>query len=180
MSSANQIEIPLSKKKMFLSLVISVLFICLGIWFLTAPPTSNHPIYGNPILFFSCGIVSVIFFGYAGFTIFKKLGDKKPGLLINSEGITDNSSNIAAGIVLWSDITRISTVNVMNQKFLIIAVKNPNEYINRQSGILKRKTAEMNYKTYGSPISISANTLKTNFKDLYDLLQRKFNENKTE
>ncbi|MFB9079623.1 STM3941 family protein [Flavobacterium procerum] len=178
MSPENQIEIPLSKKKMYLILAISILFVCLGIWFLTAPPTIDHPIYGNPKFIFSCGIASIVFFGYAGFSIFKKLGDKKPGLLINSEGITDNSSNVAAGLILWSDIIRITTANVMNQKFLIIKVKNPNEYINRQNGILKRKTVEMNYKTYGSPISISANTLDTNFVELYNLLQRKFEENK--
>jgi hypothetical protein len=108
----------------------------------------------------------------------KKLPDNKPGLIINSEGIIDNSSGVSAGLVLWKDIIEITTSNVMNQKFLMFIVKNPEEYINRQNGIVKRKAMEMNYRSYGSPISISANTLDTNFEELYELLQRKFNKNK--
>jgi hypothetical protein len=42
---------------------------------------------------------------------------------------------------------------------------------------VKRKAMEINYKTYGSPISISANTLD-NFDELHELLHRKFNEYK--
>jgi hypothetical protein len=99
-------------------------------------------------------------------------------LIINSEGIIDNSSGVSAGLVLWKDIIEITTSNVMNQKFLMFIVKNPEEYINRQNGIVKRKAMEMNYRSYGSPISISANTLDTNFEELYELLQRKFNKNK--
>jgi hypothetical protein len=178
MSEENQIEIPLNKKKLYLMLFGSIIFVCIGTWLVVSPPKSNHPIFGNPIIILTSGISAIIFFGYIAFSLFKKLPDNKPGLIINSEGVIDNSSGVSAGIVLWKDITEITTSNVMNQKFLMLIVKNPEEYINRQNGIVKRKAMEMNYKSYGSPISISANTLNTNFEELYELLQIKFTENK--
>lgn len=176
MSEENQIEIPLSKQKMYLMLFGSIIFVVIGTWLVVNPPKSNHPIFGNPMVILISGISAIIFFGYTAFILFKKLPDNKPGLIINSEGIIDNSSGVSAGIVLWTDIIEISTANVMTQKFLMFIVKNPEEYINRQNGIVKRKAMEINYKTYGSPISISANTLDTNFEELYKLLKRKFKE----
>ena len=178
MSKENQIEISLSKQKLYLMLFGSIIFVGIGTWLVVNPPKSDHLIFGNPIIILISGISTIVFFGYIAFTLFKKLPDNKPGLIINSEGIIDNSSGVSAGIVLWTDIIEISTSNVMNQKFLMFIVKNPEEYINRQNGIVKRKAMEINYKTYGSPISISANTLDINFEELYELLQRKFNENK--
>ena len=176
MSEENQIEIPLSKQKMYLMLFGSIIFVVIGTWLVVNPPKSNHPIFGNPMVILISGISAIIFFGYTAFILFKKLPDNKPGLIINSEGIIDNSSGVSPRIVLWTDIIEISTANVMNQKFLMFIVKNPEEYINRQNGIVKRKAMEINYKTYGSPISISANTLDTNFEELYKLLKRKFKE----
>ncbi|NJM80956.1 MAG: hypothetical protein HC854_17510 [Flavobacterium sp.] len=49
----------------------------------------------------------------------------------------------------------------------MIITKNPEAYISRQKGVLKRKTMQLNYKSYGSPICISANALQTNFDSLY-------------
>jgi hypothetical protein len=67
----------------------------------------------------------------------------------------------------------------MNQKFLMIFVTNPDKYISRQTNVLKRKTAEINYKSYGSPISLSTNTLKCNFDELKNILQTELDKNKT-
>jgi len=178
MSVENQIEIPLSKQKLYLMLFGSILAVIAGFRLVLNPPKSNHPIFGNPTLILIIGIAAIIFFGSIAIFLTKKLRDNKPGLIINSEGIIDNSNGVSAGLVLWKDVIVISTSNVLNQKFLMFFVKNPEEYINRQNGIVKRKAMEMNYRSYGSPISISANTLDTNFEELYELLQRKFNENK--
>jgi len=67
----------------------------------------------------------------------------------------------------------------MNQKFLIFIVRNPQDYLDRVANPLKRNVMKMNYKTYGSPISISSNALQTNFDDLYKLLIKKMNEYKS-
>ena len=117
MSKENQIEISLSKQKLYLMLFGSIIFVGIGTWLVVNPPKSDHLIFGNPIIILISGISTIVFFGYIAFTLFKKLPDNKPGLIINSEGIIDNSSGVSAGIVLWTDIIEISTSNVMNQNF---------------------------------------------------------------
>lgn len=171
-----QIEIPLSKNKLTLMLICSLIFISLGLWFVIKPPTIRNPIIGNPTLILTVGIAAILFFGLCAIFIAKKLPDKTPGLIINNQGVTDNSSGVSVGLIPWDDIKGINMTNVANQKFLMLVVKNPDEYINRQKGFIKKKAMQMNYKSYGSPISISANGLKCNFNELFRILQDKFND----
>ncbi len=172
----NQIEIPLSKKKMFLTLMGSVVFIIIGVWFIWSPPQTNHWLFGNQTFLFIAGVSSILFFGLVGIVITKKIFDTNAGLIIKDEGILDNASGVSAGLVLWADIKEIKVVKVMSQKFLMIIVKNPQEYIGRQSNVLKKKGMQMNYDYYGSPVSISSNALKIDFDSLHELLQQRFSE----
>ena len=178
MTKNEQIEIPLSKSKMIMTFMGSLVFVGLGLWFLLNPPKSNHWLFGNPTFIFIAGLASVIFFGLVAVTIFRKFSDKKPGLIISKQGITDNSSGVSAGLIPWTDIEEIKVSQVMSQKFLMFIVKNPQDYLDKVTNPLKRNAMNMNYKTYGSPNSISANALQTNFDDLYKLLIEKLNENK--
>ncbi len=179
MTEKEQIEIPLSKTKLMMTFFGSLLFVGLGLWFLINPPKSNHWLFGNPTVIFIAGIASVLFFGLVAVTIFRKFSDKKPGLIINKQGITDNSSGVSAGLIPWTDIQEITISQVMNQKFLMFIVRNPEFYLDKVTNPLKRNAMKMNYKTYGSPISISANALQTNFDDLHKLLIEKMNEYKS-
>lgn len=178
MIKEEQIEIQLSKSKMIMTFLGSLMFVGLGIWFLTNPPQSDHWLFGNSIVIFIAGIVSVLFFGLVAVTIFRKFSDKKPGLIINKQGIIDNSSGVSAGLISWEDIQGIKITQVMSQKFLMIIVRNPEEYLDKVANPIKRNTMRMNYKTYGSPISISSNALQTDFDDLHKLLIDKMNEYK--
>ena len=172
------IEIPLSKKKLILTLTGAIAFVAIGCWFLIDPPQISNPVFGDPTLLFITGLVSIVFFGLVAVVAIRKLPDNKAGLTINDQGIIDNSSGVGAGLVLWSDIEEIRVSQVMNQKFMMFIVKNPQDYISRQTNTLKRKGMEMNYKSYGSPVSISANALKTDFDSLYSLLNKKLMEYK--
>jgi hypothetical protein len=179
MTKEVQIEIPLSKSKMTRTFLGSLMFVGLGLWFLINPPKSNHWLFGNPTIIFIIGLAAVIFFGLAAVTIFRKFSDKKPGLIISKKGITDNSSGVSAGLIPWTDIQEVKISQVMNQKFLMFNVRNPQDYFDKVTNPLKRNAMKMNYKTYGSPISISSNSLQTNFDDLYKLLNEKMNEYKS-
>lgn len=79
---------------------------------------------------------------------------------------------MSAGLIEWDDIVELQIENVVNQKFIMVIVSNPEKYINRQKSSLKKMAMGRNYKSYGSPISISANGLKTNFEELYRLIER--------
>ena len=178
MNTTYPLEIPLSKSKLTLMFLGSVVFVGLGIWFVTNPPKINNPIFGNPTTIFIVGLASILFFGLVGFSIFKKLWDKTPGLIISDQGVFDNASGVSAGLVPWTDIVEIRETKVVNQTFINLVVKNPQVYIDRQKSAFKRKLMQMNYNTYGTVIGISSNGLKCDYRELKATLDRKLEEYK--
>ncbi len=178
MHTTGQIEIPLSKSKMTLMFIGSLAFVVTGFLLVFSPGITIGGKFYNSTIIFITGIVAILFFGACAIMIFNKLRDNKAGLIINKTGIIDNSSGISAGHIPWTDIIEITTLDIVNQRFLMIVIDNPNHYIQRQKNPLKRKAAEINFKNYGSPISISANALKLNFNELEILLQTQLSNNK--
>ncbi|MDO5608027.1 MAG: STM3941 family protein [Capnocytophaga sp.] len=179
MTKNEQIEIPLSKKKITSIFLGSIIFVGLGFWFLTSPPKINHVLIGSSTVISIVGLVSVLFFGLVSIVTLRKLSDKKAGFIINNQGIIDNSSGISAGLVLWADIKEIKITQVMSEKFLTLIVKDPQSYLRKITNPLKRKGMEWNYRLYGSPISISANSLQANFDELNILLAEKLREHQS-
>ena len=181
MIETKQIEIPLSKIKLTLMLFGSIAFVAAGIWMVTSPNafSTSHRTH-NPIIVFVIGAASILFFGLCLVYIAIKLTDYAPGLIISDEGIYDNSSGVSVGLIPWTDIKKIEISNAGRQRFIVLVVKNPKHYINRQKSFITRKAMEMNYKHFGSPINISANGLKTRFDELLLLLESELNDRKAD
>ena len=174
--SSGAIEIPLDKKKMALLWVGSLLLFSIGLWIVLAKPESEASTIFNKNKLEIAAYASVIFFGLTGIVISRKFFDTSPGLIIDHQGITDNSGALAAGFILWSDIDNISRFQVQKQDLLLIQVKNPEYYIQRQTHALKRKAMAINNKMYGSPVVISVQSLKITFSELYHLINARLNE----
>lgn len=104
--------------------------------------------------------------------------DKKAGIIIDEKGIWDNSSGVSVGLIEWDDILGIRKVSVSGTSFLLIDVSNPEKYINRLSGVIKKIAVKANKKNYGTPISISANGLKTKLDILENQIIKAFEEYK--
>lgn len=168
------ISIPLSKTKIILLLAGALLFVTGGCWMLVKVPTINNPVFSNSNIVRVVGVAAILFFGLCGVYATRKLFSSQPGFVIDDFGITDNSGGISVGAISWNDITNINFVMAQRQKFIMIYVKNPEEYISRQSSFIKRKMMQMNHKLYGSPLAISANSLKTSFGQLFNLLRNEF------
>jgi len=174
MKGTERIEIQLSKSKLTLLSLGSIIFVGLGVWFVTNPPKESIPFFSNPTVLFIVGLASILFFGLVGFFIFKKLFDNSPGLIISAEGVFDNSSGVSAGFVPWTDIVEIKETKVFNQSFINLVVKNLQDYIDRQKNAFKRKSIQINYKSYGTVIGISTNGLKIKYEELKALLDSRF------
>ncbi|MBS1521746.1 MAG: hypothetical protein JST50_12165 [Bacteroidetes bacterium] len=175
MIKEDQIEIPLSKNKLALLLTGSLAFVSGGIWFVINPKSlSGQSFYRSPEFIFAAGVASILFFGLCAILIFKKIIDNKPGIVVNDFGINDNSSGTSVGLIPWKDILAVRKTVVVNQNMIMIVVSNPEEYINKQGGLIAKKAMQMNYKSFGSPIFISANSLKCNFNQLYEDIMTRF------
>lgn len=177
-TSGQRIEIALSKKKIFLMLIGALVFVAIGLWFVISPPTISNSYWGNPTKIAIAGYASIVFFGLCAFVLIKKLPDNKPGLVIDETGLTDNSSGVSAGKILWSDMEDISVIEIHRQKLIMLQVKNPQDYIDKQTNGFKRKMMQMNYKMYGTPLSITSNGLKISFDELLSTLTDNFKATK--
>ncbi|UKB85377.1 hypothetical protein LF887_07055 [Chryseobacterium sp. MEBOG06] len=161
--------------KKFLSLTIgSLIFTILGVLFIILPDVFITRLINNVILIQFIGILAMLFFGFALFTMIKKkIFDKNIGIIVNEEGIIDNSSFVGVGLIKWEDVISIEKSNVASTNFLLIKVKNPEYYINISTGI-KSKLLAGNYKSYGTPISISSNFISCSFTQLEDIILNSF------
>jgi len=172
-----EIKIQLSKKKNLLMLLGAAIFVVLGVLFVVSPENFTSQLHQNIALIRLVGMLSVVFFGACAIYGMIKIFDKKYGLIINREGIIDNTNASSIGLINWADILSIKTQNVMSTRFLLIFIKNPENYLNRAKG-LKRKLLYANMKMYGTPLSIISNSIKFNFDDLEDLIKTNLNEYK--
>jgi hypothetical protein len=170
MSKSNEISIPLSKSKVIFLTLGSLIFVALGCWFLSGDPTlfrSMGP-FSNPILIYGSGLASVLFFGWWAVIWFKKLFDPKPGLVLSEAGIIDNSSGLSAGFIPWSKISAVRPHEIQGQRFIVVLLVDPAPFLD-MGGPVKRWFSRTNLKMCGSPITISANALQTDFETLHDL-----------
>lgn len=164
----DSISIPLSKGKIVLIVIGSIAFVvmsCLLLIYSQQIPRMNS------ILIKGVVASGILFFGFCGVFGLKKLFDDKPGLIIDAEGIVDNSSAVAAGRILWDEITSLKISEIAGQRFLTIMVVSPEKYVGGQSK-LRAWLNSMNTKMTGSPINISTNALKISLDALADHLTK--------
>lgn len=177
-NTSGQIEIALSKKKLIFMLIGAIAFVIIGLWFVIAPPAISNPFFGNPTRLFIMGIVAIVFFGLCAVYIALKIPDNKPGLIIDKTVLIDNSSGVAAGHILWSDIENISVIEIHQQKLILLEVKNPQDYIEKQTSGFKKKMMQINFNMYGTPLSITSNSLKIKFDELLQILNDQLQESR--
>jgi hypothetical protein len=166
-STDDRIVIPSSKVKLVLLTIGAFLFVGGGFWLFDVADTPSRyaPLYVKGI-----SVLTIGFFGLCGLYGLVKLFDASPGLVLDREGIIDNSSGVAAGRVAWREIRDIQILSISGQRFLAFVVHDPQKYLDR-GNILSRVLVKLNYKIYGTPIFISANSLKVNFEDLEQQVQ---------
>jgi hypothetical protein len=172
------IMIPLSKRKLFMLLIGSVLFVVAGVFFLIKPATFLSPLMQNERFIAIIGSAAILFFGFCAVFAAKKMFDNRPGLIIDQLGITDNSSGVGGGVIPWNEIDGISTAQVQSQRFILVMVSDPDKYIAAQHGSFKRRMMKINYRMYNTPVCISANGLQTNFDELYNLITTQFQKHR--
>jgi hypothetical protein len=161
-SEEGRIAIASSKLKLTLMTLGAALFVAGGLWlFAVADAQSRYP----PIYVKAVSVLAVGFFGLCMLYGVLKLFDRAPGLVLDREGIIDNSSGLAAGRVAWREIREVRVVSVKGQRFLALLVTDPQKYLGKGNALI-RWFVEMNYRMHGTPILVSAHSLKVTLDDL--------------
>jgi hypothetical protein len=178
MKETDQITIPLSKRKIVLLMIGSLIFVILGTLLILYPERFLTLFFRNEEIIRIIGFAGILFFGFCSIFFVKKLFDNKPGLIINKNGIIDNTSGIASGLIEWHDIKEIKILEIVRQKIILIIVANPDDYIARQKSAFKRKIMKLNYDHYDTPIQIITNGLKCSHTELFEMINSCFKKYK--
>lgn len=174
----DEIKISLDRGKLRLMVFLAFLFGIAGIWVVVQSGSLVNAARPSRTVIVLAGIAAVVFAGVCLVFIFRKFGDTNPGLIINDDGITDNSSGTAAGLVPWSAIERIDMARVKSQQFILLFVNDADAIIAAQSNGMKRQLMKMNKRLYGTPVCINVNTLQCGFDEIYRLISDSFERRK--
>jgi hypothetical protein len=130
----------------------------------------------NPTFMKGVSLICIVFFGYIGILRLIDLIKFKPALVITKSGIYNHSNGVSGFHIQWNEIKRFELSIVKRTKFILIYVKNPDKFM-AQVGFMKRFFMKMNNKMYGTPISITTNTLPMRAEALLKLLKENKKKN---
>lgn len=167
LEDTNYVSFRLSPVKNLLMLSGALIFVAASvfIWFRADSGTLSHPAPAK-----AAALAGMIFFGALIPVIIRKLFDKKPGLVLDESGIVNNTTALGLQHIPWQDITGIESAQVRSTKFLLIYVVSPEKFIRNARGIRKWLLLA-NLKTYGTPVSITANALSCKFAEVVESIR---------
>lgn len=144
------------------------------------PKELNYSIiYNNEEVIRLIGIFGALFFSISSLFFLKRIFNKEIGLIINKEGLIDNSSAVSIGLIKWEDIDNVRAMNFSSIKFILIDVKNPNVYLQKAKNSFIQKIMKKNIEMCGTPITISSNILKCDIITLEKTINTEFEKWKT-
>lgn len=159
-----------SKKKSFLLFIGSFVFVALGIWLLLDADNLTGWQTNNTTLNRGIGLISILFFGLGIFISTKRLFKSELALIITSEGINVNPKKSLLDFIKWEEIQKIEEIKIQNTRIIIIRVKNPQYWLNKETSSFRRRLMQFNVSNYNSPFNISAAGLDISSDKLVETL----------
>lgn len=161
------------KRGLFLTTLCSALVGSAGIY------VSHGLRYGEGrFLFIVVGVFALLVTFFCCMAYFHLTREHFNAIYISDEGINDVSTGNRIGTILWRDIENIKImddISNLKRKYIVLKVKNPAEYINREPTRSKRRSLELRLQYYGSPICISDRALDCTFEELREAVYDKYN-----
>lgn len=173
-----KIEIYSSKKKSFLLLIASLLFVIGGIWmFIDAENLASYR-ERSPIFLKGIGIISVLIFGFGIYVSIKQLVKNQLLLVVDKKGVNINPRKSASESIKWENIDGFSELKIQSQKLVIIQVNNSDYWIENEKNQIRKKLMKFNFNNYGSPFNLSANSMQINHVELIKVLSENLEKHK--
>ena len=176
----NETIIQFSKSKLTKLLLLSVGCILLGLFFVIFQPHEPGIFLTLPVIVIIVGALILLIGFLLGTLYFRQIIKNGPGIIIDNTGFTDYSSGLAAGYISWTEVRGIKAITPPKnkQKFIIVILKNPDAFLERQPNALKRKAMTMNFRNYGSPVQLTDNSLACSIDELLHHLQSHFDRSR--
>lgn len=153
-------SIPLSKTKLFVFFALGSTFVVLGWWLVTLSDVEvmSHKRFDSPLFVHGIGLSSMVFFGVISLWIVRKLFDMAPGLVLNDEGLFENTNMFSMGLIAWADISRIEVREINKRRLIYVVLKDPEKYISA-CGRVKQAILRATLTFGPSPVTIVPSSL---------------------
>jgi hypothetical protein len=173
-----KIEIYSSKKKSFLLLIGSLLFVIGGIWMFMNAENLTAFRSRNPIFIKGIGIISVLFFGFGFYLSIKQLVKNKLFVIIDKSGVNVNPKKNLSEFINWKNIEGFSELKIQSQKMVLINLNNPDYWIEKENNRMRKRLIQFNIDNYGSPFVLSAISMQISHAELVKILNENFEKYK--
>jgi hypothetical protein len=174
-----RIEIYSSKRKSFLLLVGSLLFVICGIYIFMVADNPHKYRSTNPLFERGIGVLAVVFFGLGIYVSIKQLIKSQLILVIDEVGLNVNPKEAPGERIEWKNIEGFSEIKIHSTKIVIIEVNNSHYWIEKETNKLKKMAMKFNSSNYGSPFNLSANSMQINHSNLLKLLNENLSKSIT-
>jgi len=175
-----RIEIYSSKKKSLLLLIGSIAFVVLGFWLLLEADNFTAWRAGNPFISRGIGIASILFFGLGVYVGIKRLIKSEIALIIDTIGLNVNPKKSLTEYIKWNDINGFEEIKIQSTRIVIIGVKKPDYWLDKETSVFRRKLMQFNINNYNSPFNIAASGLDISSDKLIETLNNYYDRHKNE
>lgn len=163
-----RLEVALSKKKMGLSILYDLVLFGAGIYlFIISNQFTSLLIWVLRI----SALIGVVFFGFSLLFFLIKLMDRKPGLILDQEGLVDNADVLNAGRINWDNMVSVEPKQSMGQQILLLKLHEPEQVLQAQPWI-KKIFMQWNQWIHGTPVTLSSAALEMDQEKLLELINQ--------
>jgi len=167
-----KVEIYSSKKKAFLLLIYGIILVALNIYLYISADDLTRSSTQNPTTYRLIAVFGCLFFGAGLFMSIKMLLKSRLMLVIDHKGINLKPTDPSTEILPWNEILSFEKAKIRSTKFLIVHVKKPYSYLEKEHSILRGMVLAFNLEKYKSPLNIGVSSMDIGFKELEELLNK--------
>ncbi|TLX23537.1 hypothetical protein FE904_21165 [Chryseobacterium indologenes] len=168
----DRIELYSSKKKSLILLIGSLTFIVLGFWLLLEAENLTSMRARSPIFIRGIGIATILFCGFGIFIGIKRMIKSEIILIIDNKGLNVNPKKSLTEFIKWDEINGFKEIKIHSTRIVIIGVRNPEYWLDKETNGFKRKLMQFNINNYDSPFNISASGIDITSDKLIETLNK--------
>jgi len=153
-------------------LILSIILVVSCIYLYTTVDDSTRSKVHDPTFYRLIAILGGFFFSLGLPVSIRLLIKSRLMLVIDHKGINFKPTNPSTEILPWNDMLSFQKTKIRSTKILIIHVKEPYSYLEKEQNILKGTLVAFNIEKTKSPFNIGVSSMNIGFDDLEELLNR--------
>ena len=153
------------RMKLLFLFALSAIFVAAGSWLFLIPMSFLSPLTK------AVGLLGILFGGLSGGWYLSRMFSNRMSLILDQEGLLDNSSGAPAGRIGWDQISRVGIVSLQNNRFVGIDVVDRKAFA-ASSSPFRRYIEESNAAITGFPVNIPSFAVDRSLEELRDLIRK--------